>query len=350
MNVAILYNLIRKELIKGNKPLDFLAELDNKETIQAEKKAFEEAGHNVILIEADENAFLKLKRLRKRIDIVFNVAEGIKGEARRSQIPAMLEMLKIPCAGSDALSQALCLDKAMAKRIMIVHGISTPKFQVVESVNEKIDEKLKYPLILKLVHEGSQMGLDKGSVIENSRLLRKKLKHLIRTYKEPVLIEEFIEGREFTIPVIGNPGFTLPIIEVVFEGNSKKTDLWVPDDPVIPLIKKWGRKIKFNQTSTSICPAKIPEEMAEKLRSAVLNAYRALDCKDFCRIDMIYKGGIPYILELNPTPGIDPTYWFPRSAYAAGMTYSQLLDKIISVAAERYKLKKKRHLKIKSKR
>lgn len=349
MNVAILYNLIRKELVKG-RPLDAIAELDSKETIQAEKKAFEEAGHNVILIEADENAFQRLKKLRNKIDIVFNVAEGVHGEARRSQIPAMLEMLNIPYAGSDALTQALCLDKSMAKRIMIVHGITTPRFQVVESINEKIDKKLKYPLILKLVHEGSQMGLDKDSVVENMHELIKKLKHLIKTYKEPVLVEEFIEGREFTIPVIGNPGFTLPIIEVVFEGGDKKTDLWVPDDPVIPLIKKWGRRIKFNQTSRSICPANIPEKMAEKLRSAVLNAYRALDCKDFCRIDMIYRGGTPYILELNPTPGIDPTYWFPKSAYAAGMTYSQLLDKIIGVAAERYRLKNRRNAKIRGKR
>jgi len=334
MNVAILYNLIRKELIKGGKPLDVLAELDSRETIAAEKKAFEDAGHKVILIEADKNAFLNLKKMSKKIDVVFNVAEGVHGMSRRSQIPGMLEMLNIPCAGSDALTQDLCLDKSMAKRIMIQHGISTPRFQVVESASEKISKNLSYPIILKLVHEGSQMGLDKESVVENEHALRKKLKHLISVYKEPVLIEEFIEGREFTIPLVGNPPETLPIIEVVFEKDTR-TDLWNPDDPVIPLLKKWGKRVKVTPSSTSICPAKISKEMAEKLNNAVKGAYNALNCKDFCRIDMIYRNGVPYILELNPTPGIDPTYWFPRSAYAAGMTYSQLLDKIITCAAKR---------------
>src|SRR3989344_2862284 len=205
MNVAILYNLIRKELIKGGKPLDVLAELDSRETIAAEKKAFEDAGHKVILIEADKNAFLNLKKMSKKIDVVFNVAEG-------------------------------------------VHGMSTPRFQVVESASEKISKNLSYPIILKLVHEGSQMGLDKESVVENEHALRKKLKHLISVYKEPVLIEEFIEGREFTIPLVGNPPETLPIIEVVFEKDTR-TDLWNPDDPVIPLLKKWGKRVKIGRAN-----------------------------------------------------------------------------------------------------
>ncbi|MBI2107107.1 ATP-grasp domain-containing protein [Candidatus Woesearchaeota archaeon] len=339
MNVAILYNLIRKEIVDKNKPLDMIAELDSKETINAEKRAFEEAGHKVILIEANESAYLNLKKYRKKINVVFNVAEGTHGEARRSQIPGMLEMLKIPYVGSDALTQALCLDKAMAKRIMIQHNIPTPRFQVVEKINEKIND-LKFPLILKLAHEGSQMGLDENSVVENHYLLRKKLKHLIKTYKEPVLVEEFIQGREFTIPIIGNPGITLPIIEVLFT-DEKETDIWEPDESVIPLIEKWGRRIKIpSQEKVSVCPAQIPKELANKLNEIVLRTYDALNCKDFCRIDMIYRNGVPYILELNPTPGIDPSYWFPRSAYAAGMTYSELLDKIIHSAIKRYGIKR----------
>ena len=341
MNVAILYNLIRKEIIGKGKPLDMIAELDSKETIESEKNAFEEAGHKVILIEANENAFLKLKKLRKKIDIVFNVAEGSRGEARRSQIPAMLEMLQIPCAGSDSLTQALCLDKSMAKRIMIQHGVSTPRFQVVSNLNERIDKKLRFPIILKLVHEGSQMGLDENSVVNSKDALKRKLKHLIETYKEPVLVEEYIEGKEFTIPLIGNPPITLPIIEVIFS-KKYETDLWVPDDPVVPLLKKWKKMVKLPQDDKhSVCPARIPKGLAKKLNEAVINAYNALNCKDFCRIDMIYKDGTPYVLELNPTPGIDPTYWFPKSAYAAGMTYSQLLDKIIQSGAKRYALKKR---------
>ena len=340
MNVAILYNLIRKEIVDENKPLDMIAELDSKETINAEKRAFEEAGHKVILIEANESAYLNLKKFRNKIDVVFNVAEGTYGEARRSQIPGMLEMLKIPYAGSDALTQGLCLDKAMAKRIMLQNNIPTPRFQVIERVNEKIDD-LTFPLILKLAHEGSQMGLDENSVVENHYLLRKKLKHLINTYKEPVLIEEFIQGREFTIPIIGNPGITLPIIEVLFT-DEKEIDIWEPDESVIPLIEKWGRRIKIpSQEKVSVCPAQIPNELADKLNETVLKTYDVLNCKDFCRIDMIYRNGVPYILELNPTPGIDPSYWFPKSAYAAGMTYSELLDKIIHSAIKRYGIKKR---------
>lgn len=343
MNVALTFNLIRKKILK-NSPVDAIAELDSKETIDALKEAIEKNGHDVVLIEADEEAYLKLKSLKNKIGLVFNIAEGISGESRESYLPFMCEMLGIPYTGSSPSTLAICLNKARAKEILTHYNIATPKFQIFDGGNEKLNENITYPLILKLKDEGSKMGLTKSSVVENDAELKKQLTYLFETYSKPVMAEEFLTGREFTVGVIGNGDLVaFPPVEVKFSEQLKESErvvLFQADDPVVPLIRSVDKTFSNSKNYvdyTSVCPAEITEELELRLKETALKAYRALRCRDWCRVDMrLDKNGNVNVLELNPIAGIDPSYWFPRAAKAAGLEYHQLIGKIIDYASERY--------------
>ena len=321
-------------------------------------------GHEVVPIEADEDAYQKLRTSGP--DLVFNIAEGIRGEDREAQIPAMLEMLGIPYTGSGPLSLALCLHKGKAKEILAWHGIPTPAFQVVTDPGEPLADSLQFPLIVKLLHEGSSMGLSYDSVVETTQALTDRIAYLRRIYQQPVLVEQFIDGQEYTVPVLGNvPPRALPVIEVRFKGPRNIT-LFQPDDPVVRMLARArGQKLaapvtfRFSDTqehvlvraevgeevpvpvalTESICPAGVSATLTAALQNTALRAFRVLECRDWCRIDMrVGADGVPQVLELNPIAGIDPAYWFPRSARAAGLDYPMLIRAILEAACQRYGL------------
>ena len=192
VRVSLVYNAIHPEVLL-NGPMDIIAEYDSEETIEALVSALESWGHEVIPIEADEAIAEKLKSAHP--DIVYNIAEGLRGESRESHVPAICEMLGIPYTGSGPLTLAMCLDKARTKQILSYYRISTPAFQVFNSTKEKLNPDLRFPLIAKLVHEGSHMGLSKNSIVDDENSLMQQVKYLIETYHQPVLVEEFIMGR-----------------------------------------------------------------------------------------------------------------------------------------------------------
>jgi D-alanine-D-alanine ligase len=345
-------------------PLDRTAELDCPQTIETLRAAIAVKGYEVVLIEADEQAYDRLRT--SGVDFVFNIAEGMRGEDREAQIPAMLEMLGIPYTGSGPLTLALCLHKGKTKEILSWHGIPTPAFQVMSQPHEPLANTLHFPLIVKLLHEGSSMGLSYASVVDTPQALAARIAYLIDTYDQPVLVEQFIDGREFTVPVLGNtPPRALPVIEVLFKGPRNIT-LFQPDEPVIRMLArargqqlitpvtlrlsqnqehvllptKTGEDLAIPVALTeSVCPAAIPPSLAKALQDTALRAFQALECRDWCRVDMrLGADGIPQVLELNPIAGLDPTYWFPRSARAAGMDYPTLIHAILDAARQRYGL------------
>jgi D-alanine-D-alanine ligase len=363
LKIALVYNGIPPTMLL-KEPLDRMAEYDCPQTVAALQQAIAVHGHEVVLIEANADAYERLRA--SAVDLVFNVAEGVRGEDREAQVPAMLEMLGIPYTGSGPLSLALCLHKGKTKEILSWHGIPTPAFQVLSYPQEAVQKTLRFPLIVKLLHEGSSMGLSYDSVVENPKALRQRVEYLYETYTQPVLIEEFIDGREFTVPILGNtPPRALPVIEVCFKGPRNIT-LFQPDDAVIRMMARLrGQRLAnpltwrasgtqeqvFVRTADggelaipvalteSRCPAEIPATLTAALQNTALGAFRALECRDWCRIDMrVGTDGLPQVLELNPIAGLDPTYWFPRSAQAAGLEYPQLMQAIIEAACQRYGL------------
>lgn len=337
LTIALVYNLIHPELLRNGTPIDAIAEYDSPETVEAVKQALEACGHKVLLLEADEAIAEKLRQARP--DLVFNIAEGLQGLYRESHVPAICEMLGIPYTGSDPLALALCLDKARAKQILIYHGIATPNFQVFDRVDTPLAPHLRYPLIVKLLREGSSMGLTPDSVVDDETALRAQIARLLTTYHEPVLVEEFIIGREFTIPVLGNfPPRVLPVIEVVFP-SPRDIVFFAPDEVVLERFPDLRNKPVAKARHTPVCPAEIPSNLRQAIEETALRAYRALGCRDWCRMEMrLGPDGRLYVLELNPIAGIDPSYWFARSARVAGMSYADLINTIVQSACERYGL------------
>ncbi len=334
VKIALVYNLIHPEQLNGL-PADILAEYDSEETIAGLQAALEGAGHTVILLEADETIALQLKAVAP--DIVFNIAEGRHGESRESYIPLVCEMLKLPYTGSGPLTLALCLNKARTKEILLHYGIHTPRFQVMEQVDAPLKPELRFPLIVKLLQEGSSMGLSENSVVDDEVALRRQVVYLINAYREPVLVEEFIEGREFTIGILGNrPPRPLPITEVVFS-QPRGIVLFEPDPAVRARFPELWKNFTPQIPHQSICPADVTPELQTAIEQTALRAYQALGCRDWCRMEMRLDGeGTLYVLELNPIAGIDASYWFARSAAVAGETYQEFVNEILNHALARY--------------
>jgi len=333
--VALTFNLIRAEMLR-DKPLDAIAELDNETTIGAVEAALEEGGHQVMRIEADEDAFEQLRAAQP--DIVFNIAEGIRGESREAHIPAMCELLGIPYTGSGVLTLSTCLDKARTKEVLIAQGLPTPRYQVFQTPDDPLDENLTFPAIVKLLAEGSSMGLSQTSIVDDETALRERVTYLRDTYHAPALVEKFIEGREFTVGMLKHPPEILPIAEVVFF-EPRGINLFAPDDAVIPMIRQAkGADFPIPKTNhTTVCPADLDEHMTWRVQQMALRTFTALRVRDWGRMEMrLDDRANLFVLEVNPIAGIDPSYLLPKEANAAGLTYTQMINTILDSARRRY--------------
>ena len=335
MRVALACNLIRPAMLAG-RPLDTVAELDCEETIRALEAALRSSGHEVVRIEADAGAPAALAR--SGVGIVFNVAEGLLGESRESLIPAICEVLDLPYTGSGVLTTAMCLDKSVAKTLLRAHGVLTPRGQVFVDPHAPLDPSLEFPLIVKLAREGSSMGLSRRSIVDDESALRERIAALVATYGGPALAEEFVAGREFTVGVLGNDVLeVLPIVEVVFS-HPRGINVFQPDEPLVRMAASMGRAPEWDADDGHdvVCPAKIDDGLARRIRETVCGAFRALGCRDWCRIDLrLGDDGRLYVLELNPIAGLDPSYLLPRAAAVAGYSYDALITRILDLALAR---------------
>ncbi len=321
----------------SNTPLvDRFAEWDTAETIQAVKQALE-ALHDVSLVEADEDAYGKLRAVRP--DIVFNVAEGMEGVSREAQIPAILEMLRIPYTGSDPLTLAVCLDKARTKEILSYHRIATPRFAVLRSLAEVMSCPVGFPAMVKPQHEGSSKGIFDASLVNNRIELARAVSAVLQQYGEPALVEEYLEGREFTVALLGNGEnvSVLPIVEIKFGSLPAGVN------PIYSYEAKWIWDRAEAPLDIFSCPAEIEGPLQREIEELCLRAFTVLRCKDWCRIDVrLNRDGKPFILELNPLPGILPkpedNSCFPKAARAAGIGYDRLIRTVLTLAARRYGL------------
>lgn len=328
MNIAFLYNVRRS----GRDSRDF----DDPITTKWQIKHLKSLGYGILPIEANEKAYFKLFRLRKKIDLVFNVAEGIYGKDRELQLPAMLEMLQIPYTGSSPLTHAFSLNKVKAKEIFLANNIPTAIFQAVESINFTLKKTLKFPLIVKPIAEGSSMGITNQSVVYDEISLKKQVKKILKIFNEPALIEPFLEGREFSIAMLGNPPVILPIIESNHKILPKK---YLPIDSYEV---KWFFE-EQGHADYLICPAEIDKKLENKIKKICYKVWDVLNVVDWCRIDIrCDKDENPYVLEINSpagitSPEVSMTSYFPLTARAAGIDYKNLLKKIIETALKRYK-------------
>ena len=350
LNVAVLANLKRNAPHFEGMSEDAWDDLDSDVTVNAIVAALESAGHRATFLEGDLSLVETLPRLGP--DICFNICEGHWGDSRESHVPAILEMLRIPYTGSSVLTLALTLDKPMAKRVLAFHDLPTPAFQVFERADEPLDADLRHPLFVKPSREGTGMGVSGESIVRDDVALRAQLREQLERYRQPVLVERFVSGREVTVGCLGNlnppvarrvpqdeqasrvmRGLSfLPPLEVNFnaypasEGgvytNRMKTD--------------WADDFQY------LCPAPLAEDQVEQLNRLTAAVFRVTGCRDVARVDFRLdssNGNAPYVLEVNPLPGLYPGLSdLVLEAEAAGISYANLINAILDHACQRHGL------------
>ena len=286
------------------------------------------------MVPLEANSELPHKLVEARVDLVFNIAEGLSGRNREAQVPALCELVGTPYTGSDSATLALALDKALAKRILRQHKILTPEFQVMVTGREKLHPQmaLKFPLIVKPNAEGSSKGIASSGVVDDENALRVAVRDLIERYKQPALVEEYISGREFTVGVLGDKRpRMLPPMEICFKNQSQRT---VYD---YEIKQEWKKHVYYE------CPARLLPAELRNVERAARDTFLALDCRDCARIDIrMNASGQIYVLEVNPLPGLTPDYSdLVLIAKAAGISYRSLIAEILAGGLKRLREKRR---------
>jgi len=339
MSVGLTVNLKRGDAEESQDPAssrsEAQAEWDDTETIESVRSALRQR-HEVVLIDADESLFEKLRESRP--EVVFNMAEGESGPCREGHVPSILEYLRIPYTASDPLTLNICLDKARTKEILAYHGLRTARFRVVAEKNFSFNS-LHYPLLIKPLYEGSSIGIRNDSLVKTRGEMRERVSWLLDRYREPALVEEYLPGREFTVAILGNgdEARALPIVEIKFDSLPKGVN------PIYSYEAKWIWDDTSKPLEIFQCPAQLDPVLQAEIERICLMAYRIVRCRDWCRIDVrLDADNRPHIMELNPLPGILPrpeqNSCFPKAARAAGLTYDRLINAVLDIACRRYGL------------
>jgi D-alanine-D-alanine ligase len=343
--VAVIANIKGETSLPHDGPPDAGAEFDGMDTIQAIRSAIESDGHVTSFLAADPTLPTRLKEFYP--DICFNIAEGMGGDAREAQVPALLEMLHVPYTASRVLANALALDKTMTKRIWRDVGLPTAAFQEFVTGDEPLSPHLQFPLFVKPAREGTGMGMDGDSIVNNEEQLRKRVRWVVQTYRQPALVEDYLPGREFTIGVLGRADAAL---------YSRRPELYGPDGfhrfPVLEVEASrsitpgvYGNLAKTLHYGDAgipdfICPADVPPELAQKLQDLAIRGHQALGALDVSRLDIrLDAAGEPRLIEINSLPGLSPGFSdLCVIAQAEGITYQELILEILYLGASRFGL------------
>ena len=321
--VGLAYNVRRIDPRSGD---DRDAEFDSQDTIDAIAKAIEGFGHEVVRLEATRELPVRLGSAD--VDVVFNIAEGFSGKSREAQVPALLELMGIPYTGSEPAALAITLDKALAKRLVREAGVATAR-SIMLAATDAMPENLRYPVIVKPNLEGSSKGVTRASAARNADELEALLGKLRQKFSSPLLVEEFLPGREFTVGVLGDvEPRVLPIMEVLFDESCG-------DLPIYSYEHKTGE----DTGATFQVPAALDEVLLAKIQRAALGCFEALGCRDVARVDFrLDADGEPNFIECNPLPGLSPGFSdLCVIAQSVGMDHAALIGAILAPAVRRMK-------------
>ncbi len=333
MNIGITFDLKSQGPMDASMPDDFQEEFDSPHTIEAIAAVLRGLGHRVALL-GDNREFLE-KVLADPPDFVFNFAEGTGvSRAREARVPAVLEMLDIPYTGSDPLTMALTLDKDCAKTIVAAAGVAVPPSVLLapeQSLGDLEAEigALAFPLVVKPAWEGSSKGIRASCLVKNAAGLVDVVASLRHDHRQPILLEEYIEGDELTVGVYGNePARILGVMSVV------------PRYAVEQFIYSLEIKRDYRRLVKYECPAPLAPRVMERVEEATMAAFKALGCRDIARVDFRVRAGIPYFLEVNPLPGLNPDDSdLVIMANLVGWSYGKLIETIVDAASKRHKRK-----------
>ncbi|MFH2038566.1 MAG: hypothetical protein ABIJ65_03935 [Chloroflexota bacterium] len=344
--IAVLANIKDENITHPvNFPSDAYADYDHIETVRLIQSALETDGHKTEFIMADQNLPYELKKYKP--DICFNISEGLGGDAREAQVPALLEMLQIPYTASRVLTNAIALDKTLTKRIWRDRNLPVAPFQEFNSGDEPLRHELRFPLFVKPSREGTGMGVDIKAKVETETDLRERVNYVINAYKQPALVETYLPGREFTVGQIGRPNAALfsrhpewyspdgyhrfPILEV--ESSRAATPGIYSNAAKSHLLGEEG-------APEYLCPADIPPDLTKKLHHLALRGHTIIGALDVSRVDLrLDSEGQPRLIEINPLPGLTPGYSdLCIQADKDGIAYEDLILEILYLAAGRWEL------------
>lgn len=322
-------------------------DLDSEKTINALVDAIRAGGHVCEFLEGDITLYDTVRNYKP--DICFNICESHFGDAREAQVPAMLEKLRIPYTGSKVLTLALALDKSMTKRVLLYHELPTPPFQSFEREDEPLNDDMTFPLFVKPSREGTGMGVTSQSIVHNEFELRERIAYILGKYKQPALVERYIEGREVTLGLVGN--LVGPVARRMPENESApRVQAGLRFFPPMEVdLKPYENtdtiysnrlKVALADQLTYICPAPLEDAMVDELTWLTAAVFRVTGALDVSRVDFrldMHDNWKPYILEINPLPGLSPGISdLVIEAAAEGVGHTHLVNMILDTALKRY--------------
>lgn len=345
--VAVIANIKGETALPINGPADAGAEFDRQETIQEIQKAIESDGHTTEFFPADQLLPFELRSYKP--DICFNIAEGIGGDAREAQVPALLEMLQVPYTASRVLANALALDKTMTKRIWRDNNLPIADFQEFVTGNEPLARDLRFPLFVKPSREGTGMGMDDRAIVWNEHELRRRVNWVINNYLQPALVEDYLPGREFTVGVLGRPDAASYSLHPEYYGKDGFHHFPIQEidnsRSITPGV--YGHRAKTLHTGDNgvpgfLCPADVTPELAQELNRLAILGHQTLGALDVSRVDFRMDAhGRPHLIEINSLPGLTPGFSdLCILAETEGMSYTNLILEILYLGASRFGLVK----------
>ena len=299
------------------------------------EKALQRRGYRTSLFNIDGDVKRLINFIEvQRPDLIFNLCESLMGESlHEMHVAGIYELMNVPYTGSATLALGTCLNKVRTKEILRAYGIPTTQHIICTDVETCLfnDTRLHFPLIVKPIHEDASIGIENSSVVYDIQSLQKQVAYILKTFDEPALVEEYIEGRELNVAIIGNGQPTLlPISEIDFS----KLPSGYPK--IVTYNAKWVECTPEYNGTVGTCPAKLEPDVEYRVREVALQAYQIMDIRDYARVDIrLGASNIPYVLEINPNPDISCDAGFARSARTAGMTFDDMIVKIVEAALGR---------------
>jgi D-alanine-D-alanine ligase len=349
LKVAVLANLKNNAPHWEGMPEDQWDDLDSEKTVNAILEALRTNDYVCEFFEGDRTLLTTVPKFKP--DICFNICEGHFGDSREAQVPAILEMLRIPYTGSRLFTLALALDKPMTKRILWWHELPTPAFQEFDRADEPLNEDLRFPLFVKPSREGTSMGVSAKSIVHSESELREQVAFIIQKYKQPALVETYIDGREVTVGMVGNlvgpvarrlpSNINAPRVQAgLYFMPPMEVDLkpYETTDTVYSNRLKVALADKLDY----LCPAPIDEDMVDELNWLAAAVFRVTGAYDVARVDFrldVTNNWKPYILEINPLPGLSPGISdLVIEAHADRIEHPELVNMILEAGLKRYGL------------
>jgi D-alanine-D-alanine ligase len=331
LKVLVVYNVV--DLLDKGHPDDILAEQETQLVEEAVERSLRSYGHQVVSVPIRDQLWEPLRQFDPNEWLIFNLCESIRDKTYlEPYVISVYEYLHFRYTGSSRLTISTCLNKARTKEILKAQGIPTAPFQVISPPT--VRRQLDFPLFVKPIAEDASLGITLDSVVENERELRQQVRFIWDTYRQPALVEAFIAGREFNVTLLGNENpRVLPLSEINFRRIAD------PKKRIVTFRGKWVEDSDDYRLTQVTSPARVNETLREKISQVAVRAYQTVGLRDYGRVDIRVRNGVPYVLEVNPNADLAPDAGIARAARVAGMTYADLADEIVRLAAHRYRLK-----------